>query len=446
MTSSLQRKLNTTAQKVFLRDVGWEPRMTRMPAEVPSPNPADISILMENQDLEVVYSDGSGPMQGSPNWWGTIIQGLKGGTLACEEDPTNYSFAFQDFPRHDGTPCLIYSETGDDTESNSMGGIHSNYDERPLSPTDPLSNEEFKRVLSLNGEESFEVQELGGGEEEEEDVEIIFDSSASKSSKFTDKLERMVAMRHRHYERQNLLDKHKKTREQRVHEESLQRELKLRRHEMELDMNEIEGQLTPRAITRRDRESSELARSSSNSPTDLAREYGSSASIALGDGTNRISHHRITASDPDVCSSSPMCSNGGFAMSNRLDYIATINSSNPESPLRCPQVLGESNNNDAATSTKQPKATLPDESATRDSIHPSGTSVASKTLQKAKLGRRRSHRRWSSYGTESTDTNIKKRASADFMDNGRPRIHAQQQPSNDEDVMTFGIAAYTDFV
>jgi hypothetical protein len=44
-------------------------------------------------------------------------------SMACDEDPTHYPFVYRDFPRHDGTPCLIF-EIGDE-----------DYDDNVSSPT-----------------------------------------------------------------------------------------------------------------------------------------------------------------------------------------------------------------------------------------------------------------------------------------------------------------------
>jgi hypothetical protein len=221
---------------------------------------------------------------------------------------------------------------------------------RPISPTDPLSNEEFKRVLSLNSEEdglnleeSFAANDYDDDDEEEE---IIFNCD------FTTKLERLVAMRHRHYERQNILHKHKKQKEEKhnqiqllkqqdqelqlakqLKEEARQRELKLRRHEMELDMDEIEAEFSPRAIM--------IARQR------VSSGGGSATGSSLGDGSTSFTNavvspmamrkqqphsdpnnnnnkpttlqmvaerkrsHKASASDPDLYAMSMMSSSSG---------------------------------------------------------------------------------------------------------------------------------------
>lgn len=60
---------------------------------------------------------------------------------------------------------------------------------------------------------------------------------------FTEKLERLVAMRLRHYEKERILER---ARDQRRSERK-KRDLQLRRHEIELHLEEIEASLTPRS-------------------------------------------------------------------------------------------------------------------------------------------------------------------------------------------------------
>jgi hypothetical protein len=71
-------------------------------------------------------SVGSSPPPEKSNWWtklttsvlsGNRYQAHFSGNLACDEDPRKYPFAFQDFPRQDGTPCLIYSENDQDAST-----------------------------------------------------------------------------------------------------------------------------------------------------------------------------------------------------------------------------------------------------------------------------------------------------------------------------------------
>ncbi|KAL7569950.1 hypothetical protein ACA910_008607 [Epithemia clementina (nom. ined.)] len=417
-------------------------------------------VISDDNDIEAVFSEGLGPsLEGSPNWWGKVLQGLKGSKLACDEDPSTYDFPFQDFPRQDGTPCLIYSESGDGTSRvvRTENSDNAN-DSRPLSPTDPLSNDEFKRVLSLNSEDNNPLEEKKMEEDEFED-EIIFSSTQTDAPQFTEKLERLVAMRLRHYERQNLVQKHKKTREQRMQEESRQRELKLRRHEMELDMNEIEGVLAPRAIARRDRQSSEGNRSTSSSPTDPPGVDGSSLApavpLAMNDG--RKPHHRSTASDPDFCTISSFTSTGSFDlnMQTSVGYIdaimegpewsspETATHSNHELRHPIPRLATNIQRNIAEDSEEEHEpARCTTKKRTEQTplkpIYPAPNAVPSRTLQKAKMGRQRSHRRWSSHGT---DPELKRQASVECLGDGRGRTTGSR-----EDVMTFGIAAYTDFV
>ncbi|CAB9524918.1 expressed unknown protein [Seminavis robusta] len=196
--------------------------------------------------------------------------------MACDEDPKEYAFPFQDFPRQDGTPCLIYEETlneeeeeqylknsrADSLHSTTSYGIH-----------DPLTDDEFQRALgahmvpftSSSTNTSFEHHaantsdsslvriEDGDNEIQVHDLRTVStDDDDSDPSKFTNKLEKMVAMRHRHYEKQKIMDKHREQRKQerarqravekkKQQEEMQQRDLKLRRHSLELDIQELEA-------------------------------------------------------------------------------------------------------------------------------------------------------------------------------------------------------------
>jgi len=253
-------------------------------------------------------------------WWNGLLVNMQGSkkTLACEEDPTQYQFPFQDFPRHDGTPCLIFNDDGDvagvgmgmgpreRTDSSSSGNMN-----RPLSPTDLLSNEEFKKVLSLNSE-------AGGVPLDSEDEEEIHFPGPN----FTDKLEQLISMRLRHYERQNILFKHKKKQQQQTQEqqedsriqqsqeeakqlkleqEARQRELRLRRHEMELDMNEIEAPFS----TRRSYSSAFSTNTAIAVVTPLKKTAGNTSASNLQyhhshSNSEGAASHKASVSDPDV--------------------------------------------------------------------------------------------------------------------------------------------------
>ena len=177
-------------------------------------------------------------------WWHKVTS-----TLAAhrhEPEVENYDFPFRDFPRKDGTPCLIYEENVD-------GPVVLRKDDRPsvspsMDPPEPnsivpLSDADFKRQLSMQS------------------LNSSLDSDGnSVDSDFTNRLERLMVLRHRHFEREQMVMRKKQ-------KEAKDRELLLRRHEMELHLGEIEAQSTPR---QRGSEKSPSNRNSSDSNIDGA--------------------------------------------------------------------------------------------------------------------------------------------------------------------------------
>mmetsp|Transcript_7512 Transcript_7512/g.18489 ORF Transcript_7512/g.18489 Transcript_7512/m.18489 type:complete len:1412 (-) Transcript_7512:120-4355(-) len=143
-----------------------------------------------------------------------------------EEDPENYDFAFKDFPRKDGTPCLIIDDDsllserkrresakaifniGDrsDNGNTSDGSIsEKKVDELPS------SNEAFKLMLSQNaleidnsilnaeggyGDESMELPPLEGSF-------LSKDPHDAKSAEFQRKLTRLMETKRQRYTREN---------------------------------------------------------------------------------------------------------------------------------------------------------------------------------------------------------------------------------------------------
>jgi len=510
-----------------------------------------------SDDSSVVFNDeeenSANYMNSNNHWWNVLMTSLQGKKLACDEDPTQYDFPFQDFPRHDGTPCLIYYGEDEDGTRVVREGDGSG---RPLSPTDLLSNEEFKRVLSLNSEDGGIAIDGQNGSGEEGDASMMLDDNEEDilftSADFTEKLERLIAMRHRHYERQNILIKHKKAKEEKrnrveqeekarvmqlqeearqlkLQDEARQRELKLRRHEMELDMNEIEAQFSPRAmmLSRGDSMSNTASAvvsplkangSSNNLASSIGNSsftnFGISSSPGGGSSFGPVSSrsHKTSASDPDLYAMAAMSStsmtNGrnnsdsgrssrgsGFGVVESGDLpgesrpdglapspkglhrkqktsssslaaaLANTNkrgspprprskTSSATSPIRVPAIPPSSATSEADELFSPPapvrtmKVISPDQDSPSSPARDGTATFASTPPQhqqqslsviKPKIGgRQRSHRRWSSYGTGALES-----PPADGS------LHTQTQRrnlSNAEDVMTFGIAAYTNFV
>lgn len=187
-------------------------------------------------------------------------------TIACDEDPSTYDFPYQDFPRQDGTPCLIYEETLNEEEEEQFfkNSGRESFSTTSYGENDPLTDDVFQQALSrhnslglLSNDSSFATE---SSTIDFEDVDTttstttpLFGSDeVDDPSKFTDKLERLVAMRHRHYEKQKIVEKHREQRraeraKQRAEkhkkqkDEMAKRDLLLRRHSLELDIQELEA-------------------------------------------------------------------------------------------------------------------------------------------------------------------------------------------------------------
>ena len=149
-----------------------------------------------------------------------------------EED---YNFAFKDFPRHDGTPCVMYDDFGNST----IGGMPSS----PFVigggsdddiPTQPVSDAAFQRMLSQqSGLEDIEYDDPDtqikvDDMEEEEEVEDI-----------KPKLERILEMRHRQIQKRGIVEKHREARA-RERKEQREQERRERHRAMEMEIENLE--------------------------------------------------------------------------------------------------------------------------------------------------------------------------------------------------------------
>lgn len=279
----------------------------------------------------------------SESWWTRIARTLGHAPLACDEDPSSYRFAFRDFPRHDGTPCLIYNKSG--TEAVFIS-------------TPPREEKESDEDFLQKLQAASAITSSSFDEDEEND------------GAFTNKLERLVAMRHRHYERERILERSREARRQReLEEQAKERELRLRRHEMELDLEEIEATLTPRAMS---------SRKSTNLDENL-----------------QVRSHRATMSDSDYCI-------GDFE-------IGDIDLAPPPPP---------------ASGARPPRPTPSSKTSHAEQSVSSQDGDNGPVVRKIK--RHSSHRRSTSHGSGLSSLADEKKTA--------------------EDVMTFGIAAYTEFV
>jgi len=332
--------------------------------------------------------------EASQTWWQKLASSLQGHTLACDEDPSTYEFAFSDFPRHDGTPCLIFSET-------ETGPVLRRVSVKDSPAAQPLSNDAFKRQLSMH-------DVSGNGELDDTDDTDIADVE------FTTKLERLVAMRHRHYEKERLVQK---ARQERRKAEARERELKLRRHEMELDVEEIEASLTPRAVVRKN----------------------FNAENNFAEPARRVSHHRVTLSDSNYFAAVDEAMTKPDSKPQRgAIELGTINGGpslrhDSEDLPPPPRYSGSHSRNLSDHSPRKLaefshirnlSETSPEKLVVSQQPHP--------LLAQPK--RRLAHRRSFSHGTQETE------------EKKIEHTGHQRNDSSAEDVMTFGIAAYAGFV
>ena len=250
-----------------------------------------------------------------------------------------------------------------------------------------LSNEDFKRQLSMH---VLTEGADGGGLSLEQD----------EDPEFTNKLERLIAMRHRHYEKERLIQKGRQAREQeRRQAEARERELKLRRHSMEIDLEEIEASLTPRALSRKN------LQSQTSFDYDVDRKS-----------------HRITLSDSNYFAAvDPSC-----ASPSPKSTISSVEMQTIGGPSkRCDNEIDPAPSPRSSWHTRH----LSDSSPRKKEVI--GRAQA---LTPSPIKSRRSHRRSFSHGTQEMEEKKVEHASH------------KRNDSNAEDVMTFGIAAYTNFV
>ena len=244
------------------------------------------------------------------------------------------------------------------------------------------------------------------------DGELDDDDNDIADPEFTNKLERLVAMRHRHYEKERLIHR---GRQERRKAEARERELKLRRHEMELDVEEIEASLTPRAVSRKN----------FNAENNFATETGP-----------RGSHHRVTLSDSNYYAAVDDAMAKPDPQSGRsVIELGTISGGpslrhDDEDIPQPPRYGGSHARNLSESSPRQLTAAT----HARNLSESSPVSQQPQPASAQPMKHRHSHRRSFSHGTQEMEE--------------KKIDHAghQRKDSSAEDVMTFGIAAYTNFV
>jgi hypothetical protein len=469
-----------------------------------------------NDMISGVHSAAAG--SGSLTWWTKLTSSLRhhavlheqprfveSTNLVCDEDPGAYPFAFSDFPRHDGTPCLIYSESADGpatlmTQTSSQSASQSVQFVSPIK--DPpslvvsvraaLSDDEFQQALSqhdLDTSVSHHHDHDNDHDDDDDDADGIYgnhfrdndfnyttsdnddpyDGAAGESIEveFTNKLERLVAMRHRHYEKESIMEKHREIRRrERNKAEAYERQLRLRRHEMELDLSEIEATVTPTAAQQRSK------KAWLETPENKNKING-------GGRRNTNMSHRTTSSNPDLLRSgnstvfdeaiADMQDANANANLNAKTVASVLARYGPTTDDGCPQPsLAPDTTNASISPSASPSASatdkgMPPKSPKVHQIPPSVLNYSNPNInanmssglddpsdqpsqpnRKNKHHKRLSHRRSFSHGTiEEKEGENKSNGGNNNGNSSSNSNRHRRQDSNEEALMTFGIAAYT---
>ena len=138
-----------------------------------------------------------------------------------DESPANYDFAFQDFPRKDGTPCLIIDDDSFlserkrresakmifnfDDEANTSTEDDGSLTEKKVDSNTPVSDESFKQLLSQNITEIDSSFIKLASSEELPPLESFLnkDPHDAKSPEFQSKLSRLMETKQQRYTREN---------------------------------------------------------------------------------------------------------------------------------------------------------------------------------------------------------------------------------------------------
>ena len=175
----------------------------------------------------------------------------------------DYDFAFKDFPRHDGTPCLIFNDNGVLLTPRQREVFE--IDSPQTSPTNhmldkgtvPVSDEAFQRMLaaqggnprSLSPDDSLFLESSFAGDDDNIDTtnSDVSSSGTNVAPQFKEELARLYEQKFRQYEKKAIVEKHQERREK---ERKAQREQERRdRHKvMEGTIEDLEGAIgtTPR--------------------------------------------------------------------------------------------------------------------------------------------------------------------------------------------------------
>ncbi len=145
------------------------------------------------------------------------------------EDDADYDFPFQDFPRHDGTPCLIFNDgtllTPKQRELFEIGSPTKN-DEMNT----PLSDQDFQRALAQQGNASPDSSM----------IESPFHDEESDMTDFKEKLGRLMQQKYRQYEKKAIVEKHQERRAK--ERKSVREQERQERHKaMERQIDDLEA-------------------------------------------------------------------------------------------------------------------------------------------------------------------------------------------------------------
>ena len=174
-----------------------------------------------------------------------------------DDDSSDYDFAFQDFPRTDGTPCLIYHDDHHDLHNFSIGADEStidtdlDLDPEHLDATTPVNNDTFANLLRVNSQngldssiDSLDDQLNSSDSDSDSASETTNDTGSAVDTKqntaFLNKLERLVQQRHRQYEKKSIVEQHQQAR----HAERQQERRQQHHAAMESQISQLEQQAT----------------------------------------------------------------------------------------------------------------------------------------------------------------------------------------------------------
>lgn len=200
------------------------------------------------------------------------------------EDETYYDFPFKDFPRHDGTPCLIFNDgallTPKQRELFEIGSPTKD-DEMNI----PVSDLDFQRMLAQQGDESPDSSM----------IESPFNDEESNMTDFKEKLGRLMQQKYRQYEKKAIVEKHQERRAK--ERKSVREQERQERHKaMERQIDDLEAAFSKPLVTDTARDSPKPVRWTS-SPNHYSQRY-SPKPTAQYSPFRQYSPHRNTAGAP----------------------------------------------------------------------------------------------------------------------------------------------------